>query len=408
MKILKSVTPKATILLLCTMLLFACKKDDDVVVSIPSVDHDRAELADMKLMGTYSMDDIRKLVSETGAELEFVLYNPVKAYSVKYYTVDHRGNEILVSGALCVPQDVGAMPIMSIQHGTVIQKDRVASIAIDNSTEGIIGLMTASMGYLSLIPDYPGLGASLRDHPYLHAPSIVPSVIDFIRVGMDYCAANEIILKNEVYLTGYSEGGYISLMAQKCIEEECMGEINLEAVAPMAGPYDLYGSFKSIFEKEYYGTPAYVAYFLKSYNDIYRWNRLDEFFNPEYSYMMDEIFDGSRSWSEVEYILPSTLRDLLHPDFIEDYYKNEGSIVMKALKENTMLSWAPRAPIHFIHGDCDDVVFCENASCACDLLLSNGARDVKLTMLSGKNHETAGPLAIAAALEWMDDFRPDQ
>ncbi len=60
---------------------------------------------------------------------------------------------------------------MSIQHGTETKRDRVASVSPENSTEGIVGLLSASMGYLTMVPDYPGFGVSTCMHPYLHAES---------------------------------------------------------------------------------------------------------------------------------------------------------------------------------------------------------------------------------------------
>lgn len=404
-----SIVSKLFLLVLAlAMVMLSCKKDDDNdIQTFPVEDHERAEVLEAKSMGIFTVEDIQQLIDETGTDLQFALYHPVEAFSVKYYSVDRNGNDILVSGALYVPQSGRAMPMMSIQHGTITKYDHVASVSPHSSTEGIVGLMTASMGFFSVVADYPGFGVSNSDHPYLHAASIVPSVVDFIMVGKQYCIDNAIKLKNEVYMTGYSEGGFISLAAQKVIEESYSNEINLAGVAPMAGPYDMYGTFEKIFEDGSYSTPAYVAYVLKSYNDIYHWNRLSSFFKPQYASIVNGLFDGTKAWYEVENALPASLEELMHPDFIDNYYLKEESVVTKALIENTLLDWTPKAPIHFFHGDCDDIVFCMNANNAKEQLIANGARDVQLTILSGENHETAGPLAIAAAIAWIEDFQPD-
>ncbi|MEN8226181.1 MAG: hypothetical protein ABFS05_12560 [Bacteroidota bacterium] len=393
------------LLLIMAFVIVSCKKDETYEPLIPA-DHERGEIVEMKSMGLFTKDDVQQFLDESGADFEFCLNLTVEAFSVKYYTIDHKGNDILVSGALFVPQE-RALAMMSIQHGTITKRDQVASVSPENSTEGIIGMLTASMGYITLVPDYPGFGASNLSHPYLHAASIVPSVIDFIIAAQAYCSENDIMYKDQLFLTGYSEGGFVSLMAQKTIEESYQGEIELTAVAPLAGPYDLQNTFDKIFQEVSYSTPAYVAYLLSAYNDVYHWNSLDKFFKAPYASMMPDLFDGSKSWSEVVNSLPTTLSELIHPGFIANYYDKKESMVWDAMKDNTLLDWTPQTPIHFFHGDCDDVVFCINAINALDAFLGNGAYDVQLTILEGVDHETAGPYAITGAIGWIEDFHPD-
>ena len=396
------------VLLFMVFVIQSCKKDDTTVPSIPSpVSHERGEIVEISSMGTYTTEDVRQVLDATGEEFDFHLSHSLEAFSVKYYTVDHKGNSILVSGALYVPQRRASLAMMSIMHGTVTARDHVASVSPESSTEGIIGLLTASMGYITMVPDYPGFGVSQMPHPYLHAASLVPSVIDFIVATKEYCVENEVIYKDELFLTGYSEGGYLSLMVQKAIEEDYQGEFELTAVAPMAGPYDLEATFDKIFEDDAYSSPAYVAYVLTAYNRVYNWNRLNKFFKAPYAGIMNSLFDGSNSWAQVENALPETLEELMHPDFKDIYCETEGSCVLAAVKENTSLDWRPEAPVHFIHGDCDDIVFCMNANNAMEAFIANGADNILLSILPGQDHETAGPIAVSSAIAWIEDFHPD-
>ena len=402
-------------ILVLLLVIQACKKDDENFVPVEPVNHQQAEVTEVKSMGIFTPEDIQQLLDSSGTNFPFLLNHSVEAFSIKYYTIDHESNKILVSGALFVPQNNSAFPLLSIQHGTETKRDRVASVSPQNSTEGIIGLLTASMDYVTLVPDFPGFGTSTGMHPYLHAGSIVPSVIDFIKAGQEYCSENDILLKDKLFLTGYSEGGYVSLLAQKVIEESYQDEFDLTAVAPMSGPYDLRGMFDKIFPNGSYSTPAYVAYFLTAYNKIYGWNSLGNFFKTPYASMMPDLFDGTKSWGEIINTLPATLSELMHPDFITNYpwpdiihndLKTSGLI--SALEENTVLNWKPEAPVHFFHGDCDEVVCCSNATCAMNTLIANGAKDVQLTIIPGGNHESSGPIAINGALEWFGSFHPHQ
>jgi len=393
------------VLALAITLLQSCKKDtDDITPSTPAV-HERGEVAQLDMLGTYSASEIQQLLDNSNAGLNFYLKYAVDAFAVQYYTQDHAGNIILVSGALYVPQTKSILPVLSIQHGTETKRDRVASVSPLKSVEGMVGLMTASMGYLTLLPDYPGFGISHGVHPYLHAASNVPCVIDLILAGKELCSSNNWLVTDGLYLMGYSEGGYVSLLAQKEIEES-YPSLELSAVAPLSGPYDLAGMCDRIFGGGSYSTPAYVAYFLTAYDDIYHWGCLNEFFKEPYASKMPQLFNGTKTWGEILNALPSDLWELMHDDFLENFYNLKQSMLLEAIRANTVLNWTPVSPVHFFHGDCDDIVDCMNATYALEGFMAGGATDVQLTIIPGGNHETTGPKAIEGALKWFESFQP--
>jgi len=400
---MQRLTKSMMLIMVMIIIIQACKKDDDTIVPAEPELHVRAEIAGIEMIDNYTIGEIEQILSNSGTKFPFEQVYAVDAYSVKYYTQDHTGKIVLVSGALYVPQTKSILPLLSIQHGTETKRDRVASVSPENSVEGIVGLMTASMGYLTILPDYPGFGISYGIHPYLHAASNVPCVVDLILAGKELCSSNNWLITDELYLMGYSEGGYISLLAQKEIEQS-YPDLGLTAVAPLSGPYDLAGMCDRIFGGGSYSTPAYVAYFLTAYNDIYHWGCLNDFFKEPYASEMPELFDGTKSWGEILNVLPADLWDLMHEDFVSNFYSLKESMLLEAINANTMLNWSPESPVHFFHGDCDDIVDCMNATHALNAFLTNGATDVQLTMIPGGNHETTGPKAIEGALVWFDTF----
>jgi hypothetical protein len=393
----------------------ACKKSDDTIPSGPDpITYERGDIAKVTSLGIYSTDMIKQIVNESTIDFSHYVTHSVEVLSVQYYTVDHKGNLLLASGAIFVPQNRSAFPLLSLQHGTETKRNLVASVDPEYSSEGKIALLTASIDYVTLVPDYLGFGVSNEKHPYLHASSLVPSVIDFIIAGKTYCQENDILLKDELFLSGYSEGGYVTLHTQKALEEDY--DMKITAVAPLAGPYDLKGTFGKIFGSQSYASPAYVAYFLTAYNELYGWDMLDVFFQEPYASKMESLFNGSYSWGEITNALPEALDDMIQPDFFthvaEVYipYNDEKSStgLARAICENTCLDWVPKAPLHFFHGDCDDVVYCCNATNAVNAFKANGATDVQLTIIAGGNHETSGTKALDGALAWFQSFRPDQ
>jgi pimeloyl-ACP methyl ester carboxylesterase len=347
---------------------------------------------------------IQDYFSSSGVELPFELIYPVEYLSLSYSTIDDHGEPITVSGAIFIPMGKNDLSLLSIQHGTKTLSANVASVSPENSTEGMIGLMTASMGFLTLVPDYPGFGISEGRHPYMHANSLVPCVIDFMKAGEQLIRDRGLQQDGKIFLTGYSEGGYVSLAVQKTIEESYVGEIALTAVAPLSGPYDLKGTVDSIFLTQDYPSSAYGAYFISAYDEIYGWNRLSDFFAEPYNTTVRDLFDGSHAWGSVEQALPPAIPDLFKAEFIERYNNGDEPGLQAALAENTQLDWAPVAPIHFFHGDADRIVPLENAYTAMERLTAGGAKHVELTVIPDGTHESAGPDAVFGALAWFRTF----
>ena len=396
-----SICVKGRFLLLVVLAagLQSCDRNDNPVGPAQA---ERGQIVRVAGGAGFSASSIQQILASGNVTVPFALTYDVESISIEYNTVDGNGNIALVSGALLVPQGAGSLPLASIQHGTQTKRDLVASVSPLNSVEGIAGLAIASLGYAVVIPDYLGFGVSRVMHPYLHARSLVPGVVDLVRAARSYCARNLVSLNGKLFLTGYSEGGYVTLVTQKAMEEEYGAEFTLTAVAPLAGPYDLAGMTDTVFRTGTYGTPAYIALFLTAYDGVYGWNRLQDFFNPPYAAMMPGLFDGSKTWGEVVNQLPTTFSALMNPSFVANYLGGHEQALQSALQENTLLNWRPRAPIHFFHGDADDVVPIQNAYTAMNAFIANGAVSVQLTTIPGGTHETSGPYAIVGAVQWFE------
>ena len=391
------------LLLACIAFGFqACSSEDNPVY--PEI-HKRGEIIQITNLASMAQDEILQIFTSANITLPFTLEYSVDVLSIDYYTIDRNGNEVIVSGAMFVPHGVNNLPLLSLQHGTQTKRDLVASVSPMNSVEGTIGLITSSLGYLTIIPDYIGFGVSNVMHTYLDAESLIPSVIDLMRAAKTYSSENQITLDGRVFLTGYSEGGYASLITQRVIEEDYTSEFDLTAVAPIAGPYDLKGTVDAAFKSNnYQGDIAYIGFFLTAYNEIYRWNRLNDFFNPPYAAMMPNLYDGSKTWGEILAQLPSSFSELMNPDFVTNYLHGNETDVIAVIQENTILNWTPQTPIHFFHGDADITVPYQNVLTAIEQFESNGASNIQLTTIPGGNHETSGPVASIGAIQWFESF----
>jgi pimeloyl-ACP methyl ester carboxylesterase len=352
----------------------------------------------------YTAAEITQVLNIFQIPISFQLQYPVKCISIEYQSEDINGNEINLSGALYIPQTESSMPLLSIQHGTETKNDLVASINPLFAVEGVTGLISASMGYVTSIPDYPGFGVSHSVHPYIHAASLSKSVIDFLRASRNYCRKEKITLDDKLYLAGYSEGGFATLATHKEIEENYFDEFTVSASVPMAGPYDLKSTTDFMLQQTTYNYPAYLAFFYYAYDELYNWNRMDEIFNSPYNAAIPSLFDGSNEFSEINQQLPTQVSALIKQDFINNYLNGNENALNEALAENSLLDWIPDAPIHFFHGDSDDAVPYQNSISAYNSLKSNGATDIHLTTIPGGTHATASMPSVVGALTWIDSL----
>ena len=387
----------------------ACSKDGPTGPDTPAPQtFERGDIISSEDIGLYSTLQLEILINTFDIPVDIEFKFAVRVVSITYQTVDNSGAKVTASGALFLPLGVSDHPLLSIQHGTETKRENVASQGVLNSPEGGMGLITASMGYVTCVPDYVGFGVSELIHPYVHAKSLAISVVDFLRAAKLFCAQSGCRINEELFLTGYSEGGYATLAAHKELEQEHYDEFNLTASAPMAGPYDLYGTMQIIFATESYPTIGYLAYIMTAYDYIYGWNRLDEIFKSPYAELMPSLFDGTKSMTTVELSLPESISELFQDSFMQNMLDGTETEVLAAIRENTLLDWTPIAPIRFYHGDADNTVPYENSTTAVDSLLANGASDIELITIPGGNHGGAALPAIIDMLHWLENYQTEK
>ncbi len=384
------------------MFMAGCQKNTET--EEPEGDK-RGDLIESTYIMSYTAANILSILNSYGVDVNVEIKYDVDIYKLLYYTPGSDGTLLEASGALMIPKDATGLPTISFQHGTETKRNLVASYNPIGTAEGVAGLVSASIGFVSLLPDYLGLGDSDILHPYLHATLSGGTVVDLLRAGNTYSLENGIILNNDLYLGGYSEGGYVTLAAQKEIEEQFSFEFHLVACAPQAGPYDLYETSLYFLNLEEYTEPVFLAYMLTAYNDIYGWNRLSEIFNAPYAEKMPDLFDGTHTGSEINSQLTTIIKDLINEDFISGLEDGTEKNYLDALSENTLLSWTPVAPIRFYHSNGDEVVPYQNSLTAVQSLKANGAKKIEMVTIEGLKHSEAALPAVTQMIEWFDSIR---
>ena len=194
-----------------------------------------------ELLRSISGADIAAALAQAG-EAAF-LATPryaVQAYRLSYLTVDGKGQEIVASALLALPQKPAdaLSPVLSYQHETLTRQASAPSnlTNLDNPS-----LVLASLGYIVLSADYVGYGVSqAAAHPYLLSAPSAAAVTDLLTAAKYWRQAQQVPDNKQLFLTGYSEGGYVTMAAQRALQAGTSKQRSeLVSVLAGAGPYNV-------------------------------------------------------------------------------------------------------------------------------------------------------------------------
>jgi hypothetical protein len=305
--------------------------------------------------------EIEILVSLAGITemAEYMLYD-ITVYSITYKTY-YQDQEVIASGLVTFPNTNIELPIMSFQHGTIIKHSDAPTQ--DLTLYGLLSSV-ASTGYIFCVPDFLGFGSSSGIfHPYYHAETTGTTVIDMIKAANELSETLGYTCNGDVFLTGYSEGGYATMTAHKMMEESNITGYNLIASAPSSGGYDLKGMQEFFFSQETYHEPYYLAYVAMSYKHVYGFeNILTDIFQAPYDSEIPGYFDGTLSGDQINAGLTNVMPDLLKPEILANIdTDSKYDYLNDALEVNSVDSWVPENRMFMYHGTADITVPYQNS-----------------------------------------------
>ncbi len=353
-----------------------------------------------------SLENFSALSPETAPALSFVIKSDVDVRKVIYKTT-FKQQKITVSGLVCMPKLAGDYPILSFQNGTNTLHSMAPTEAVDDDLYKIIESV-ASFGFIVVIPDYIGFGASSElPHPYLHAESTKQSILDLIRAAKEYAADDQVTAKatNDLYIFGYSQGGWATMELQKEIEANYASEFNLKASSCGAGPYSIEYMTTNILSQPEYPTPYFLAYLLNSYHAIGEIsNPLSDFFNEPYSTNIPGLFDGMHTGGAINAELTTNLSTLLTSDFRTKYEtdsKFQG--VRTAFTANSVTAWKTTTPTKLFHGTADEVIPLSISQKMLADFKTAGVSDtqIQLVQLAGADHTSGVFQAGIQTILWF-------
>jgi pimeloyl-ACP methyl ester carboxylesterase len=311
----------------------------------------------------------------------------INLYKITYKT-RFLDQEVIASGIVTFPVTARAMPMLSFQNGTITSHREAPTENLFNA--GFISSI-ASAGYIFLIPDYIGFGSSADIlHPYYHETTTAVTVRDMLRAAEELSQLEGYDFNGDLFLAGYSEGGYATLATHKSIEEVPLGGFELIASAPASGGYDIRDMQEYFFSLETYDDPYYLAYVALSYANIYdQPDILHQIFREPYASAIPDLFDGTLNGGEINLELTGKVEELIQPDALQNINTDpKYAYIQDLFDENSVHDWIPTIPVYFYHGTADITVPFRNTMKTYAHMLELGASPeiIQLIPLEGESH----------------------
>ncbi|MGB1247811.1 MAG: alpha/beta hydrolase [Chitinophagales bacterium] len=335
-------------------------------------------LVSSEFIASYTTDQLDSLWKENSIKQIIAPVNyAVDVYEIIYNSRWHDGSTIKASGFYFLPQNPEEkLATMIMNHGTELRKEQKHSI------RGLQAVCTAfaTDGYAALYPHYIGLGKGDSSHLYQMNDSEAYSNIDMLRAVREFNQENDVVTNNQLFITGYSQGGHATMAAHKMIQEEYYNEFTVTASAPMSGAYDMTGVQSDVMF-EPYDYQGYLPYLLLSVEKQYDvWDGdIYEIFKPEYRDIIKEkVVNGEHGLRGVSDLLPEIPADMIIDSLVNEFVNNPDFVFNEKLALNNNYDWKPETPMRLCYCDADEQVSYKNAFVALDAMKANGAENVKL------------------------------
>jgi len=384
------------------LLVYACERDEGFNhIYLDDHQHLRSNTSTNIIANFQLLESLHPAASQLAGNVAY----GSKVYSISYNTI-FQGEEVIASGLVSIPDARGTFPIISFQNGTNTCNSSAPSSDHDNMLFSLL-TMNSGNGFIIVIPDYIGFGESKEYlHPYYHKESTTRVIRDMILAVeelADYNAGLE--LSKELFLMGYSQGGWASLAALKDMENDPLPGYILRSASCGAGAYDLIDFTHYILSRETYSKPFYLPYYIESrrQNGIMD-EDLNLFFKEPYAGMIPGLFDGTLCNNELNSNFTTNLPELLSEELLTAFDSSEDFITLRnELTGSGITAWKVNSPVLITHSNGDQSVPIKQSFDLLDNLLAAGTdeNNIHFTEIDGLLHNEAAVQWGINSLIWF-------
>lgn len=311
-------------------------------------------------MGETELDDSEtKVASTAGASIVRDILGVINSNSLIHIAGTYTGRgvdgkPITLSGKVIVPASGKVKNMILVSHYTI-----GANFECPSETFPMEGVF-ATKGYAVVIADYIGFGVtSDLVHPYLHAESTAESVVDMALAVKPYLEhIGRAPESNEVILAGYSQGGATTMAVMDYIQDNYWDKLPVKKVYAGGGPYDLAATFDLSMAEDKTGIPCAIPMIVQGINNGERLGLdMKDFFQPK-------LLANYNEWINSKKYTVGQINRLMGVKALSELMTDEGrnkestrtALLYKALMRNSVLNFAPRAPIFMFHSRTDGTV----------------------------------------------------
>lgn len=261
----------------------------------------------------------------------------VASWQLEYTTLDADGREVRASGLVSVPQKPpgSASPVLSYQHGTIF---RDAEAPSNNVLPNEVAVVLASLGFVVLAPDYVGFGVSRgTPHPYLQATPSAAAVNDFLTASEVWRARNQVADNGQLFLSGYSEGGYVTMAAHRELQASGsphLARLRMSVVG--AGPYDVQTTLDGLIHLVRDEQPV-----------------LGALINPGFLRYLGGSVQREVRRAVLRGLIPDDADVAYDTRFLDDFFADDTRAI---LQKSSVYDWRPQVPVFLFHSPRDKTV----------------------------------------------------
>jgi predicted esterase len=284
----------------------------------------------------------------------------VEVYNIKYYSIGRDNKIIQCSGIICVPKTpIRMRGIVSYQHPSILSNKDIPSDR--TSIEHYVPLFTATNGYIATSNDYIGYGSSIDEiHPYHIYSYNSDDWYYFIKASQDMISNRNYNIENDLWIVGYSQGGYNAVAAMKKMESSINNTLNLKAVFDGDGALELSTLMHDIYvaDNDNYVAIDYGFMFIQAYNEYYNMKlNYSDIFTEKYKNIIEALFyEAKHSNKNISNDMPKTMRELYTENFINSMKDGSHPIYNKLLSNNLTNDFTPSHKLYMYHSKNDDAI----------------------------------------------------
>jgi len=358
--------------------------------------------------------DWRNFIGNFSTLLTSIKFNyTLDMQKVTYQSTGADGQVHAMTGLLILPRSYSGakpkVPILMYQHGSETFRPYSPSQFLSHLNrpadypEVMVAAAIASTGYAVAMADYEGMGDNTSTQPYVHGTTLARQVVDMLRASRDIIggtsgsSSSPCSWNSQLFLMGYSEGGYVTMTATRELQLNHAGEFTVTASAPLSGPHDLSGVMCQAMLSD---SSSKAPYFLPFMLTGYRYASGGTLFSPDavlaspYNGTIAPLFDGNSQSDKISEAMGMVFspanqvrliapKSILTQQFI-DRLSLDSSPEFAFLKKNDSYrnpdspnqdsAWVPTLPMRMYHHRSDDLVPYANSQVAFDAFSTAGAK----------------------------------